>query len=195
MNLNVRRMVESAILIAIATVLNTFLAFEASWTYGGSVTLGSMVPLVLICWRWGTKQGLFSAFVFAVLQMIIGLRNVSYGRNAIEVLGIAMLDYILAYTVYGLAGVFKNMVKNWPAALAGGIVLAGALRFICHFISGWIIWDALWPNELGMSAPLYSLTYNGGYMLPDVLIAVTIALLLFAPLKRYWLGEDLKGAQ
>lgn len=195
MNLNVRRMVESAILIAIATVLNEFVAFKAPWAFGGSVTLGSMLPIVLICWRWGTKQGLFSAFVFALLQMIIGFSNVSYGRNALEMFGIAMLDYILAFTAYGLAGIFKDKLQNHLAALSSGIVLVGVLRFLCHFVSGWIIWDALWPNEQEMSGALYSLVYNGGYILPDVLIAVAIGLLLFPPLKRFWLGEDIKNAQ
>ncbi len=190
-SLAIRMMVESAILIGIALVINEFLKFDAPWAFGGSITLGSMVPIVLIAWRWGTRQGLFSALVFALLQLLLGVKNVSYGENALQVIGIALLDYVIAYTVFGLGGVFRSLIKNKPAALASGIVLAGALRFICHFVSGWLIWHALWPNDKGLSGAMYSLIYNGGYLLPDVLIALALGLLLFLPLKEFWLGEDL----
>lgn len=192
--LTTRMLVESAILIAIATVLNEFVAFKAPWAFGGSVTLGSMLPLVLICWRWGTRQGLFSAFVFALLQMMIGFSNVTYGQNALQMFAIAMLDYILAFTAYGLAGLFRRRVKNDLVALVAGIVLVGALRFLCHFVSGWMIWDALWPNDQGLSGAVYSLIYNGGYVLPDVFIAAAGGLLLFVPMRRFWLGEDIRRA-
>ena len=102
-SLAIRMMVESAILIGIALVINEFLKFDAPWAFGGSITLGSMVPIVLIAWRWGTRQGLFSALVFALLQLLLGVKNVSYGENALQVIGIALLDYVIAYTVFGLA--------------------------------------------------------------------------------------------
>lgn len=188
-----QRLLESAIMIGIATVINEFITFKAPWAFGGSVTLGSMIPLVLITWRWGSRQGLFTALVFAIMQMIIGVKNVAYGQNAFQVVAIALLDYIVAYTVIGLSGLFKNRVKNQPLALGAGILLACILRFLCHFVSGWLIWDALWPNSEGLSGAVYSLVYNGGYMLPETGIAVFIGLLLFVPLKRFWLGEDIKG--
>ena len=190
-SLSTRRMLESAILIGISLVLNEFTTFKAPWAFGGSVTLGSILPLVLVSWRWGTRQGLFSAFVFSLLQMFIGFKNVTYGQNVLQMFFIAFLDYILAYTLIGLAGILKNKLKNHLLALGGGIVLVCVLRFLCHFISGWLIWDALWPNEEGMYSAVYSLIYNGGYMLPETLISLVIGLLLFLPLKRFWLGEDL----
>ncbi len=193
-SLSTRKMLESAILIGIALVLNEFATFKAPWAFGGSVTLGSILPLVLIAWRWGTKQGLFSAFVFALLQMFIGFKNVTYGQNVFQMFFIAFLDYILAYTVMGLAAIFKNKFKSHLVSLAAGIVLVCALRFLCHFVSGWLIWDALWPNEQGLYGAVYSLVYNGGYMIPETIIAVVIALLLFYPLKRFWLGEDILSA-
>lgn len=190
-SLTIRMMVESAILIGIATVLNEFIKMDAPWAFGGSITLGSMLPLILIAWRWGTRQGLFSSLVFALMQLLIGVKNVSYGQTALQMLAIAFLDYIIAYSVYGLGGIFKDRISNKMAALASGIVLVGVLRFICHFVSGWMIWDALWPNDKGLSGAVYSLIYNGGYMLPEVLVALAAGLLLFVPLKKYWLGEDL----
>jgi len=190
-----RRMLESAILIGIAMVLSEFAKFSSTWLFGGSVTLGSIVPLVLIAWRWGTRQGLFSAFVFSLLQMFVGFKNVTYGQTALQMIFIALLDYVVAFTVIGLAAVFKDTVKNRLIALVGGILLVSLLRFLCHFVSGWMIWDALWPNDKGLSGAAYSLIYNGGYMLPETLIALVISLLLFIPLKRYWLGEDLAEAR
>ena len=186
-----RRMLESAILIGIAMVLSEFAKFSSTWLFGGSVTLGSIVPLVLISWRWGTRQGLFSAFVFSLLQMFVGFKNVTYGQTVFQMVLIALLDYVVAFTVVGLAAVFRKAAKNQLVALGGGILLVSALRFLCHFVSGWMIWDALWPNDKGLSGAAYSLIYNGGYMLPETLVALLIALLLFVPLRRYWLGEDL----
>ncbi|NLW20903.1 MAG: energy-coupled thiamine transporter ThiT [Clostridiales bacterium] len=193
-SLGTRKMLESAILIGIALVLNEFAKFNSTWIYGGSVTLGSIIPLVLISWRWGTRQGLFSALVFSILQMFLGLKNVMYGQNALQMIFIALLDYIVAFTVIGLAGIFRKRLINKLLALGLGVVLVCVLRFLCHFISGWLIWDALWPNDKGLSGMAYSLLYNGGYMLPETLIALAISLLLYVPLKRYWLGEDLVKA-
>ncbi len=190
-NLAIREMVESAILIGIATMINEFIKMDAPWAFGGSITLGSMLPLLLIAWRWGTKQGLFSALVFSIMQLLLGVKNVTYGQTAIQMVGITLLDYVVAYTVYGLGGIFKKRMNNKLLALAAGIVLVGALRFICHFVSGWMIWDALWPNEKGLSGAMYSLIYNGGYMLPEVLVALVAGLLLYNPLKKFWQGEDL----
>ena len=185
-----RKVLESALLIGVSLVLNEIARFNSTWIYGGSVTLGSMIPLVMLCWRWGTRQGLFSAFVFSVLQMFLGMKNVMYGRNVLQMALIALLDYVLAYTVIGLAAAPRRIIKNELVALGAGIVVVCALRFLCHFISGWLIWNALWPNDKGLSGMVYSLLYNGGYMLPETLIALVIGILLFMPLRRFWLGAD-----
>ncbi|HOQ64304.1 MAG TPA: energy-coupled thiamine transporter ThiT, partial [Clostridia bacterium] len=66
-----RKVLESALLIGVSLVLNEIARFNSTWIYGGSVTLGSMIPLVMLCWRWGTRQGLFSAFVFSLLQLFL----------------------------------------------------------------------------------------------------------------------------
>ena len=185
-----RKVLESALLIGVSLVLNEIARFNSTWIYGGSVTVGSMIPLVMLCWRWGTRQGLFSAFVFSLLQLFLGMKNVMYGRNVLQMALIALLDYVLAYTVIGLAAAPRRIIKNELVALGAGIVMVCALRFLCHFISGWLIWNALWPNDKGLSGMVYSLLYNGGYMLPETLIALVIGILLFMPLRRFWLGAD-----
>ncbi|MEG2083614.1 MAG: energy-coupled thiamine transporter ThiT, partial [Oscillospiraceae bacterium] len=144
---------------------------------GGGVTLCAMLPLVVMSWRHGIKWGTFTAFVFSVLQMLLGLDNVRYATSALMAAAIILFDYIVAYTVIGLAGAFKGKLKNAKLELVAGVSLTLFARFLCHFITGWFIWDALWPNGTYI-APVYSLLYNGSYMLPELIITSVVALLL-----------------
>ena len=187
-----RRLVESAVMIAIGTVLSMF-PFSAPWAFGGGVTICSMLPLVIIAHRYGTKWGLFTAFVYSVLQLILGVSNVQFaaGYGFVLAVGVLLLDYILAFTVIGLSACFNGVIKNHLVSIVVGIVFTFALRFVCHFLSGWIIWGVITPNEMGLVAPLYSLIYNGGYTLPETIITALVAVLTYKPLKRYWLAEDL----
>ena len=192
MGKSTRRLVESAVMIAIGTVLSMF-PFSAPWAFGGGVTICSMLPLVIIAHRYGTKWGLFTAFVYSVLQLILGVSNVQFaaGYGFVLAVGVLLLDYILAFTVIGLSACFNGVIKNHLVSIVVGIVFTFALRFVCHFLSGWIIWGVITPNEMGLVAPLYSLIYNGGYMLPETIITALVAVLTYKPLKRYWLAEDL----
>ena len=192
MGKSTRRLVESAVMIAIGTVLSMF-PFSAPWAFGGGVTICSMLPLVIIAHRYGTKWGLFTAFVYSVLQLILGVSNVQFaaGYGFVLAVGVLLLDYILAFTVIGLSGCFNGVIINHLVSIVVGIVFTFALRFVCHFLSGWIIWGVITPNEMGLVAPLYSLIYNGGYMLPETIITALVAVLTYKPLKRYWLAEDL----
>ena len=182
---NVRRLVESAVMLAIANVLSV-LSFQGPWALGGSITVCSMLPLVIIAWRWGTKWGLLTAFVHGLLQMLMGFANVQYGRSPLEMLLIAFLDYLLAYAVIGLAALFRGKTKKELSAILLGIVVAFLMRYACHFLSGWLIWEALWPNELGWASTLWSLAYNGSYMVPEILITAIVAAASYLPLKTLW---------
>lgn len=187
------RLVESAVLIAIGTVLS-ILAFPGFWPLGGSITLCAMLPIVVLAHRHGTAWGLLCGLIYALLQMVLGFQNVQYATSAVMALGIILLDYVLPFTLIGLSAVFNKAVSNRPLSITLGILMTFSLRFLCHFLSGIIIWEALWPNELGWAAPLWSLSYNGSYMLPETLITIAAALLTYRPLKRFWLGEDLSPA-
>lgn len=171
------KLVLSAVMIGIGTVLSMF-KFNGIWIYGGGVTFCAMLPLVIISFIYGTKWGLFTSFVFALLQMVLGFNNVLYGTNLGMMIIIALLDYIIAYTVVGLSAIFKNKFGNSTVEIAVGTAFALALRFVSHFISGWFIWDALWPNEMGMTSAVYSLFYNGSYMLPEIIITALVAVIL-----------------
>ena len=186
----VRRLVESAILIAIGTVLSEVTKIDMP--LGGGLTICSMLPLVFISHRWGTRWGLFTAFVYSLLQLLLGMNNVQYATSAFMAAGIVLLDYVIPYTLIGLSAVFNKGGKVSRGSLVGGIVFTFSLRFVCHFITGWWIWETLWPNEFGWASPVYSIIYNIIYMLPEIIITAIVAALLFAsPLKKYFLAEDI----
>ena len=191
MSYNLRRLTESAILLAIATVLS-MIKFTGPWVLGGSITVCSMLPIVMIAQRYGTKWGLVSALCFSLLQLLLGLNNVQYAPDAHTALGIIMLDYVLAFGVLGFSAAFNGVIRDRRWAIVVGIVVTFFARFLCHFASGVIIWEALWPNSLGWAPAIWSLSYNGSYMLPEAIITSVVAFLLFKPLKKFWLGEDLK---
>lgn len=171
------KLVLSSLMIAIATVLSLF-TFQGFWVYGGGVTFCSMLPLVLIAHIYGWRWGVFASLIYGLLQMVLGMQNVMYGPNWYTMIAIALLDYLVAYGVVGFSAVFDKKVKNESLAVVLGVILAMLLRFCCHFLSGWIIWETLWPNELGMTSAVYSLVYNGSYMLPEMLLTAAAAVVL-----------------
>lgn len=188
-SITTRKLVESAMLIAVGTVLSLI---KIDMPMGGGLTVCSMLPLILASHRYGWKWGLVTAAVFSVLQLVLGLDNVRYATSFVMVLGVIFLDYILAYTVIGLSGVADRFIKNRCAALAVGIGGTFFLRFVCHFITGVWIWDALWPNEFGMASVVYSAAYNGWYMAGELVLTGLVAMLIYKPLGKYFRGEDLK---
>ncbi len=165
---------ECAIMVGLATVLSLVKVWEMP--LGGSITLLSMLPIMLIALRHGTAIGVGTAFVYACGQLFLGLSSLmSWGMTPTMWVGSVVFDYLLAFTVLGFAGVFKKY--RFPGAIAG-IVLACALRFVSHFISG-AIFFAVWCPE-GWNVLFYSLCYNGGYMLPEMILTVAGASLLFS---------------
>lgn len=189
-----RRMVECAILIAIGTVLSLF-DFKGPWALGGGITVCSMLPLVMIAHRHGTKWGIGSALVYSLLQMMLGISNVQYAPDAMTAIGIILFDYVIAFTVIGFSACFNRVIKDRRWSIVAGIVFTFFLRFVCHFISGVWIWEAMWPNALSWAPVVWSVSYNGSYMLPEIILTSIVAFLSFAPLKKYWMGQDLPAAK
>ena len=169
-----RIMVECALMIALGTILANIKIYELP--NGGSITLFSMVPFILVSFRHGVKWGLFTGFVNGCLQILLGgglwaPPTPTFLAYAGEVL----LDYILAFMALGLAEFFARPFKNRMVGVAVGTAVAGFLRFMCSFLSGVLVWGNL--NE-GLSAWTYSLGYNASYMLPETLLTVVGAVLL-----------------
>ncbi len=177
-NSRTRVLVEGALMIALATVLS-YLKF-LNLPQGGSITL-EMLPLVVMGLRNGTRWGCFTGFVHGLLQMMLGFQNVLYCANLPSQAACILLDYLLAFTVLGLAPAIAAPFKNAFVGVGVAAAAVGLLRFGCSFLSGILVWGAYAPE--GTPVWVYSLTYNGAYMIPNILLMVTVCLLLrrFAP--------------
>lgn len=177
-----RMLCEGAIMVALALVLNQLKIFRLP--NGGSITL-EMLPIFFYAVRWGVGPGLLAGFAFGLLQMFID-GAVAWGWQSL------LLDYLVAFTPLGLAGLFKG--KDW--GIFAGTVLGSVVRFIVHFISGITIYAIVAPTELfnvTFTSPwMYSLAYNGSYMAIDMALCLVVFGLLYKPLKRYFLGTDIR---
>lgn len=181
-HLRTRMLCEGALMVALAQILGYLKLAEAP--NGGSITF-AMFPIILFAVRWGLRPGLMAGFLFGLLQLIFDGAYASGWQSM-------LLDYLVAFTPLGLAGLFRG--KSW-GLFAG--TLAGCLaRFAIHYISGVTVYKILAPTEFlnwTFSSPaLYSLVYNGSYMLPNTIITLLISVVLYVPLKRFILGLDLK---
>ena len=205
MSTKTKRLTESAMLIAIAIVLELLSkSIIPQMPFGGQVTLCAMLPVILISCRHGVKWGLVSGFAYALLQMAMGADVVTAafqpgyfgdGRMIGNAVCMCALDYLLAYTMLGLGGAFRNRLPM-GLALPCGAALAVFVRFLCHVLSGYILfsgwaewfftqegfpaWGAglvssLSPGALGL---VYSIVYNGMYMLPELLLTAAAAFVL-----------------
>ena len=181
MNVNnkTRMLTEGALCVALSLALSYFkiptgLSFGG---FGGSIDL-VMVPLIIFAHRWGLLWGVFAGFAFGTLKYFLA------GGTAVNIASM-MLDYSVAYACVGLAGLLKGKnVKKLPlAALLGCIG-----RFVIHFISGVTIYAEYMPETfLGMTMPspfIYSILYNGTYMLPNTVIAVLACALMIPVLNK-----------
>ena len=205
-NTKTRHLTESAMLLSVAIVLELAAKlFIPELPFGGQVTLVSMLPVVLISYRHGVKWGFIAAFTYALLEMALGAKTVSAaflpgyfgdGRMIGSALLMCILDYVAAFTVLGLGGIFRDLIQSRPKALACGVLVALSARYVCHILSGYILfsgyaewfftqdgfpaWGAklvetLSPTVLGIT---YSAVYNGMYMIPEILLTSIVALVL-----------------
>lgn len=175
---NIHALVECALMIAIGTVLALIKIYELP--FGGSVTLVSMLPFIIVSFRWGVKWGLLTGFANALLQMLLGFSAPPAG-TVLAFIGVILLDYVLAFTLLGLAGAFSNVTKKRPFNIALGSVIVCVIRFLCSFLSGALLWGSYqsyyeWAD--GLSVWMYSLIYNGTYMLPETIITAIVATLI-----------------
>ena len=164
----VRMLCEGAMMVALAQVLSYIKLMELP--NGGSLT-PAMFPIILFAVRWGLTPGLMAGFTFGLLQLIFD-GAYAWGWQSM------LLDYLVAFTPLGLAGLFKG--KKWGIFV--GTVVGCLGRFVVHYISGVTIYKILAPTEFMKwtftSPSAYSLVYNGSYMLPNTIIALVIAAVL-----------------
>ncbi|MDY3280459.1 MAG: energy-coupled thiamine transporter ThiT [Eubacteriales bacterium] len=153
----------AALSIALSYVLSCFRLFRMP--QGGSVTPGSMLPIMLFAAAYGVGPGVVVGVVYGALQYLQG----GWFLNVWQFL----LDYLLAFGALGLAGLAKKLPKTW--GLYAAIIIAAVTRALSATLAGYMFWDtAFWP----------SLVYNGTYLIPDTLICIVLALLVAKPVMK-----------
>ena len=172
-NTNTKRMVLTALCISLATVLSMVKVWKMP--LGGSVTLLSMLPIAMLSIEYGIKWGLSSAFLYSVFQFFLDFGEVlSWGLTPAILIGTIIFDYLLAYTALGISGVFRSKGLK---GICSGILISLLIRFTSHIISGTILF-ANWCPE-GWNALIYSICYNGAYMLPEMIATMIGASVMF----------------
>ena len=179
-NTNLSTLTECAVMLALSFALSYAKLFEMPM--GGSVTVASMLPIMLISVKYGVKVGLSTSFVYSLTQLMQAFASANvfpYCETGTTLAVCILFDYVVPFTVLGLAGIFLKVkvFKNVEMNVYCGIVGAVVLRFICHFITGVAIWGQ-WAPE-GMGKFLYSFLYNAGFLSVDFLICIVCAVLIF----------------
>lgn len=171
----VKVLVECAVMVALATVLSLIKLYELP--FGGSITAASMLPILIIAYRHGTGVGLGTALVYGVIQQLLGLKNL--GGNGFTwwaIVAVVLLDYIIAFAVIGLGGIFRKKGRSAASAILWGGFFVCILRYICHVISGATVWAGISiPTK---AALIFSLSYNATYMIPETIILLTVGVYL-----------------
>lgn len=197
-------MLALAMVLAMVCALIPFLNLP----FGGGFTVASMLPVVIISYMYGMKWGFFSAAIYSVIQIVMDLYLgkgstliALFMPNSEDYMGIGaaiailIIDYLVAYTLLGFGGAFRKM-KNKTLALTLGVVLALSLRYLAHIVSGyifygaWAEWFFTQDNFYAIGgwildtfsgeglAIIYSIFYNGLYMIPEIVITAVASVIV-----------------
>ena len=203
-------MLALAMVLAMVCALIPFLNLP----FGGGFTVASMLPVVIISYMYGMKWGFFSAAIYSVIQVVMDLYLgkgstliALFMPNSEDYMGIGaaiailIIDYLVAYTLLGFGGAFRKM-KNKTLALTLGVVLALSLRYLAHIVSGyifygaWAEWFFTQDNFYAIGgwildtfsgeglAIIYSIFYNGLYMIPEIIITAIVTPIVYKALKK-----------
>lgn len=178
---NLRALCEGAIMVALAQVLG-YLKISPL-PNGGSISF-VMLPIFIYCVRWGISRGLIASLALGTLQFLLD-GGFSLGWQSI------IGDYILAYGVLGLAGLFRGQKYGFFY----GTILGSAARFLVAWVVGATLWAEYMPEEffgMSMTSPwLYSALYNGSYILLCAALCFAVGAIFFRPLEKFLRGEDI----
>lgn len=168
MNIKIEEIVEGGVFIALATVLSLITIYKMP--QGGSITAASMAPIIIYSIRWGVKKGLIAGAIYGLIQFFIS----PYFLSPMQFL----LDYIIAYSLLGIAGLGKRndfeLMNVLPAA-----GLAMVARALSHILAG-VFFFAEYAGD--QNPWIYSSIYNFSYMIPELIITTIIISLLNKPL-------------
>lgn len=204
---NLYWLVESAIMLALAIVLEMVSkSVIPKMAFGGQITIVSMLPIVLVGWKYGIGKGLVTGFVYSLAEMLIGIADGTIsaaflppeqdGLGVGKAILMLILDYLLAYTVIGLGAMYKKIIKKEWLSLALGAFTVLVFRYLSHITSGYILYGAWaewfftqdgfysWGQTIlntfsGNALSLvYSIIYNGFYMIPEIIITTIVAVII-----------------
>ncbi|MBR1931236.1 MAG: energy-coupled thiamine transporter ThiT [Lachnospiraceae bacterium] len=156
--LTTKQLVFSGAAVALAMVTSMIKLFALPM--GGSVTLLSMLFIVLIGYWYGPYVGIMTGMAYGLLQFV--LEPIFYTVPQM------LVDYPLAFGALGLAGFFYKKKFGLQIGYVAGVIG----RFVFAFLSGVLFFAAYAPE--GMNAALYSMLYNGSYLLAEAVITLII---------------------
>ncbi len=178
-------MTEGALMVALATILSFISLYHLP--QGGDVTAFAMLPIILMSYRGGVRAGVMTGLVYSLVQLLLGLQNVMYCPTLLSQIACILLDYVIPYSCLGLACLFAKPFKNKIVGVTVSILIVCLIRFCCSFISGIFLWGAYAPP--GQPVWLYSLIYNGSYMLPETILTVIGGVLICRSLKKMFVYQ------
>lgn len=163
-NEKLRILVEAAVMVALAFVLS--LIKIPIGPQGGSVTAGSMVPILYLGLRYGWRTGILAGVALGLINYISEPFAVHWAQ--------VLLDYPVAFGLLGLAGLTKNPLLGATLGIGG--------RFLSHFIAGVVFFADYAPE--GVSPWVYSAGYNASYLAPELVVSVVILYFLYPTLQK-----------
>lgn len=157
----------AALSIALSFVLGAIRLYRMP--QGGSITPAGMLPLMLFSYAFGVGPGLLAGLAYGLLDFLQG----GYMLTPVQFL----LDYVVAYAMTGFTGLFHKSKLNERVGFGLGVVIASVLRFACAVLSG-VVFFADYAEGSGNTPLVYSILYNGGYMLPNTLICLVLGVIV-----------------
>lgn len=156
----------AGICIALSFALSYIKLFDLG-PNGGSITLASLLPIMVFSYIYGAKKGIFVGFIYGILQAV--------QEPSILHPAQFLLDYPIAFSMAGLAGVLKNVKIKLPQIkFCIGAIIAGAMRYVSHVIAGTFAF-----GSGDWSAFTYSLAYNS-FVFVDIALVIIAGVLLLS---------------
>ncbi len=159
-----RKIVYGGMCIALAFILSYIRLYRMP--QGGSITPGSMLPLILYSIVFGPVAGITAGVSYGFLQFFQDGGAIHWAQ--------LFLDYPLAFGFLGAAGIIPRSF-NIRTRIVAGTVLAVIGRGFMHVLSGAIFFY----EYAGDSNPwIYSIIYNGTFLSVETILCITIAIML-----------------
>lgn len=161
----------AGITIAMSFVLSYIKLWEMP--QGGSITLVSLLPIMIFAYIYGPKKGVLVGFIYGIMQAMQDPYIIHPAQF--------FLDYPIAFAMVGFAGVFKKITaldKLPQVKFVLGAIVASALRFFAHVLSGVFAFGAYAIDAGQSNFWTYSLAYNSFVFVDIALVLVAGAIVL-----------------